>query len=252
MRFSIVKRFENRTVIVTGAAAGIGLASALSFAAEGAQVFALDRDPSALAEAFPPIAENLKTEVVDITDERAVAACFARLARVDILFNCAGIVAAGSLLDTSRADWDRSFLVNVTGCFIVTQAALPRMLAQKSGVIINMASVVSSLKGLPNRCAYGASKAAVIGLTKSIAADYVAHGVRCNAVCPGTVDTPSLRQRLKDTGNHDAAMKAFVGRQPMGRLAGADEIAELVLYLASDAAAFMTGQAIAIDGGISI
>jgi len=189
---------------------------------------------------------------LDVTDADAVRSLVESIDRVDVLFNCAGIVASGSLLETTRADWDRSFLVNATGSFLMAQAVLPKMLACKNGVILNMASVVSSLKGLPNRCAYGASKAAIIGLTKSIAADYVTQGIRCNAICPGTVDTPSLRQRLHDTGDFDGAMQAFVARQPLGRLAGADEITELVLYLASDAAAFITGQAIAIDGGISI
>ncbi len=189
---------------------------------------------------------------LDVTDEAEVHSLVDGLERIDVLFNCAGIVASGALLDTTRGDWDRSFLVNVTGSFLMAQAVLPKMLSVNRGTILNMASVVSSIKGLPNRCAYGTSKAAVIGLTKSIAADYVSKGIRCNAICPGTVDTPSLRQRLHDTGDFDAAMTAFVARQPMGRLAQADEIAELVLYLTSDAAAFITGQAVAIDGGISI
>ncbi len=246
-----MKRFENKTIVVTGAAAGIGLEAVRRFAAEGGQVLAIDRDPATLETALADLSGKVKAAQVDVTDESAVTAAVDALSRVDVLFNCAGIVTNGSLLDTTRADWDRSFLVNVTGGFLMAKAVLPKMLAE-GGVILNMASIVSSEKGLPNRFAYGASKAAVIGMTKSIAADFVTRGIRCNAICPGTVDTPSLRQRLADTGDYEAAMKSFVARQPMGRLARADEIAALVLYLASDDAAFMTGQAVAFDGGISI
>lgn len=247
-----MKRFENKTIVVTGAAAGIGLEAVRGFSAEGGDVLAIDRDEDTLERALAGVTGSVTPAPLDVTDEDAVTAALAALPRINILFNCAGIVANGSLLETSRADWDRSFLVNVTGGFLLAKAALPKMLTAGGGVILNMASIVSSEKGLPNRFAYGASKAAVIGMTKSIAADYVTRGIRCNAICPGTVDTPSLRQRLADTGDYDAAMKAFVARQPMGRLARAQEIADLVLYLASDSAAFMTGQAIAIDGGISI
>ena len=247
-----MQRFKDKTVLVTGAAAGIGLRSAQRWAEGGALVVATDRDSHTLKEALGPANGQIATYELDVTDADAVQARVAEIGAVDILFNCAGIVANGALAETSRADWDASFLVNVTGSFLVAQAVLPGMLERGGGVILNMASVASSVKGLPNRCAYGASKAAVIGLTKSIAADYVARGLRCNAICPGTVDTPSLRQRLRDTGDAEAAMKAFVARQPMGRLGEADEIAELALYLSSDAAGFMTGQAISIDGGISI
>jgi len=247
-----MKRFHRQTIIVTGAAAGIGLEAAQRFALEGAHVIAADKDIHALTRAVGTSPAGISPHRLDVTDEAEVHSLVDGLERIDVLFNCAGIVASGALLDTTREDWDRSFLVNVTGSFLMAQAVLPKMLSVNRGTILNMASVVSSIKGLPNRCAYGTSKAAVIGLTKSIAADYVSKGIRCNAICPGTVDTPSLRQRLHDTGDFDAAMTAFVARQPMGRLAQADEIAELVLYLTSDAAAFITGQAVAIDGGISI
>ncbi|WP_425419366.1 SDR family oxidoreductase [Oricola indica] len=245
-------RFDTKTVIVTGAAAGIGLAATRLFAEAGAHVVATDRNPDALEDAMRDVSGAVETRALDVTDEDAVARVVGPVPAVDILFNCAGIVANGSILETSRENWDQSFLVNATGGFLMARAVLPKMLEGGGGAIINMASIVSSEKGLPNRFAYGASKAAVIGMTKSIAADYVTHGIRCNAICPGTVDTPSLRRRLEDTGDYDAAMKAFVARQPMGRLAQAEEIAELVIYLASDAANFITGQAIAIDGGISI
>ena len=247
-----MNRFDGQCVVVTGAAAGIGLAAAQQFAEEGAHVLAIDRDLDALRAGLGQTPFNVELAPVDVTDETAIAGAVSSFENVQILFNCAGIVASGTLLETSREDWDRSFLVNATGSFLMARAVLPSMLGRGGGAIINMASIVSSEKGLPSRFAYGASKAAVIGMTKSIAADYVSQGIRCNAICPGTVETPSLHQRLRDTGDFDAAMKAFVARQPMGRLAQADEIAALVLYLASDAAAFVTGQAVAIDGGISI
>lgn len=247
-----MNRFDGQHVVVTGAAAGIGLAATLRFADEGANVLAIDRDPQALHAALGETSRAVTPAAVNVTDEAAIGAAMATLPNVDVLFNCAGVVVGGTLLETSMEDWDRSFLVNATGSFLMAKAVLPAMLERGGGAIVNMASIVSSEKGLPNRFAYGASKAAVIGMTKSIAADYVSQGIRCNAICPGTVDTPSLHRRLRDTGDFDAAMKAFVARQPMGRLATADEIAALVLYLASDAATFMTGQAVAIDGGISI
>lgn len=243
-------RFLGKRVLVTGAGAGIGRVSAERFAAEGATLFATDRDPE-LLEGIAAAAGQVVPRKLDVTCADDIAALAEEVGAVDILFNCAGIVANGSVLETGRNDWDNSFAVNVTAIFEMTKAFLPGMLASGGGSIVNMASVVSSLKGFPNRFAYGASKAAVIGLTKSVAADYVTRGIRCNAICPGTVDTPSLQQRLHGTGDYEAARKAFMARQPMGRFARADEIAELVLYLASDAAAFMTGQAIAIDGGIS-
>lgn len=246
-----MRRFSEKNVIVTGAGAGIGLAAVQAFAAEGARILAVDRDPAILGAGagLPP---EVTPCVLDITDEAAVAQAVNGFGQVDILFNCAGIVHSGRVDTTSPADFERVFKVNVTGTFLMSRAVLPGMVARRSGCILNMASVVSSLRGLPDRFAYGASKAAVIGMTKSIAADYVAAGLRCNAICPGTVDTPSLRARLEATGDYAAALRAFTARQPMGRLASASEIAELVLYLASDAASFVTGQSISIDGGMTI
>jgi 2-keto-3-deoxy-L-fuconate dehydrogenase len=232
-----------KTALITGAGAGIGRATAESFLREGARVTATDRDPAALA--------GLAAEqrALDVTDAAAVAALAAALGRIDILVNCAGFVETGTLLDNDDAHWTRSFEVNVFAMARVTKAFLPAMLAGGGGAIVNIASVAGSLKGVPNRCIYGASKAAVIGLTKSVAIDFIARGIRCNAICPGTVDTPSLQQRLTDTGDYAAARAAFNARQPMGRLGTAEEIAAMALYLASDAGAFATGQTFVIDGG---
>ena len=196
--------------------------------------------------------EGVRTVRLDVLDETAVGAFFARVDRVDVLFNCAGMVASGTVLEAKAEEWSRSFDLNVMAMVRTIQAVLPGMIGRGSGSIINMASVASSLKGVPNRCVYGTTKAAVIGLTKAVAADFVGQGVRVNAICPGTVDTPSLRERLTATGDFDAAWAAFTARQPMGRLGRADEMAALALYLASDASAFMTGQALAIDGGWTI
>ena len=234
-----------------GAGAGIGRSAVEAFAREGALIYAIDRNDESLAD-LRSAAGNVTPIHVDITDVQALAGALEPIDTIDVLFNCAGVVANGTVLETSDADWEQSWKVNVTGTFRTTQTVLPKMLARGRGTIINMSSVVSSVKGLPNRFAYGTSKAAVIGMTKSIAADFVGQGIRCVAICPGTVDTPSLHQRLKDTGDYDAAMSEFIARQPMGRIASAQEITELVLYAASDAAAYMTGQALVIDGGITI
>ena len=243
-------RLRNKTIVVTAAGQGIGRASALAMAAEGATVWATDLNPQLLAS-YEGVT-RVHTAVLDVLDKPAIQALAARLPKVDVLFNCAGFVANGSLLDATDADWDFSFNLNVRAQFWMIQALLPKMLAQGGGSIVNMASVCGSIKGLPNRFIYGASKAAVIGLTKSVAADYVAQGIRCNAICPGTVDTPSLGDRIKAFDDPEAARKAFIARQPMGSLATAEEIAPLVTYLASDESRFVSGQAYCVDGGITI
>ncbi len=238
-------RLKGKRVLVTAAAAGIGKATVIAMRREGATVLATDIDADGLH------ALGGETRVLDVTDRGAVAALAKDTVAFDVLFNCAGMVPNGSLLDGSDADWDRALALNATGGYNVTRALLPAMIANGGGSVIMVASVASSIVGVPNRCAYGASKAALIGLMKSIAADYVTSGIRCNAICPGTVDTPSLRGRLEATGDYAAARDAFTQRQPMGRLGTAEEIAELGVYLASDESAFMSGQAIAIDGGWS-
>jgi len=218
-------------------------------ASEGARVIATDIDVNGL-ELLPselPI-EKLPLDVTDVSALRALASA---RPTVDVLFNCAGIVPSGTVLECSLQDWSSAFSINVTSCFLMIQAFLPGMLTRGQGSIINMASVASSIKGVPNRFAYGATKAAVIGITKSVAADFVGKGIRCNAICPGTVDTPSLQKRLSATGDYDKARREFEARQPMGRLGRAEEIAGLVAFLASDEASFITGQAYAIDGGWS-
>ncbi|NKJ44118.1 MULTISPECIES: SDR family oxidoreductase [unclassified Novosphingobium] len=238
---------SGKRAIVTGAGQGIGRASAEAFRDAGAQVLALDRNAQALAE----LAAGCRTQVLDVTDRAAIAALAAAEEGFDIVFNCAGVVHGGTVLDCSDEDWAFAFELNVTAMFRLIRAFLPGMIARGGGSIINMASVASSVIGVPNRFAYGASKAAVIGLTKAIAADFVQQGVRCNAICPGTVHSPSLEQRLAASGDFDAAMRAFTARQPMGRIGRPEEIAALALYLASDASGFTTGQCHVIDGGWS-
>ena len=243
-------RLQNKIALVTAAGQGIGRASALALAAEGAQVWATDVNPR-LLDAYDGV-PNVRATVLDVMDKAAVTRLIGGLPQLDVLFNCAGFVANGALLDATDEDLMFSFQLNVRAQFWAIQAALPGMIARKAGSIINMASVCSSIKGLPNRCVYGTTKAAVIGLTKSVAADYVGQGVRCNAVCPGTVDTPSLADRINALADPVEARKAFVARQPMGRLATAEEIAPLIVFLASDESAFVTGQAYSVDGGITI
>ena len=242
-------RLKGKTALVTAAGQGIGKASALAMAAQGAQVWATDVNAQLLADyADVP---NIQTVVLDVLDKAAIQALMTDLPALHVLFNCAGFVHAGSVLQATDEEWDFAFNLNVRSQFWLIQAALPRMLANGGGSIINMASVCST-KGLPSRFIYGASKSAVIGLTKSVAADFVTQGVRCNAVCPGTVDTPSLQERINVFEDPAEARKNFVARQPMGRLAQAHEIAPLVVFLASDESAFVTGQAYGIDGGMTI
>lgn len=237
-------KMTGKTVLVTAAAQGIGRASAELLAREGARVVATDINVDVLKDVAG--CERVR---LDVLDGAAIAAVARDLGKVDVLFNCAGYVHAGTILDCDERAWDFSFGLNVTAMYRLIRAFLPGMLEAGGGSIINMASVASSVKGVPNRFAYCASKAAVIGMTKSIAADFVGKGIRCNAICPGTIQTPSLDQRLEATGDYQAAQAAFIARQPMGRLGKAEEIAELVLYLASDASSFTTGVAHVIDGG---
>jgi 2-keto-3-deoxy-L-fuconate dehydrogenase len=246
MTEQLAGQISGKTALITGAGAGMGRAIAERFAAEGAQVIATDRDTGALA--------GLKAQMraLDVTDATAITALAAAVGKVDILVNCAGFVEAGTILEATRAKWDKSFAVNVFAMANMIQAFLPAMLEGGGGTIINIASIAGIQKGVPNRAIYSASKAAVVGLTKSVAADFITRGIRCNAICPGTVDTPSLQQRLHDTGDYNAAWKAFNARQPMGRLGTADEIAPLALYLASDAGSFATGQCFVVDGGYSL
>ena len=243
-------RLKGKTALVTAAGQGIGRATALAFAAEGAQVLATDLQP-ALLESYAGVT-NVRTAVLDVLDKAAIGRTVAGMERIDVLFNCAGFVHNGSILQADDADWDFAFNLNVRAQFWMIQAVLPGMLAHGGGSIINMASVCGSLKGLPNRFIYGTSKAAVVGLTKSVAADYVAQGIRCNAIAPGTVDTPSLGERINSYADPVEARKNFIARQPMGRLAQAHEIAPIVLYLASDESVFATGQIFAVDGGMTI
>lgn len=243
-------RLAGKKALITAAAQGIGRASAELFAAEGAQVVACDINPDALAELAG--IDGITTLVLDVTDADAVTAAVAQVGTLDVLFNCAGFVANGSILECDEKDWDFSFDLNVKAMFRLIQLTLPDMLANGGGSIINMSSVASSIKGVPNRFAYCASKAAVNGITKSVAADYVTKGVRCNAICPGTVDSPSMHGRLRATGDYEKALADFIARQPMGRIGTAEEIAALALFLASDESAFVTGQTHNIDGGWSV
>ncbi|MEM8868769.1 MAG: SDR family oxidoreductase [Pseudomonadota bacterium] len=237
-------RLKGKCAFITAAGQGIGRATAEMFIAEGAEVIATDLNKDSLATL------DCRTMVLDVTDKAAVQAAIVD-AKPDILFNCAGFVHAGSIVDATDADWDFGFALNCRSMFHSMQAAIPGMIARGGGSIINMSSAASSVIGAPNRFIYGATKAAVIGMTKQVAREYITQGIRCNAICPGTVDSPSLHERLRATGDYDAAMKEFVARQPMGRIAEASEIAALALYLGSDESGFTTGQPFVIDGGWS-
>jgi len=243
-------RLQGKSALVTAAGQGIGRASALALAAEGAEVWATDVD-AALLERYAGV-ERIRTSRLDVLDRAAIDALFATLPPLDLLFNCAGVVHNGTALEATDDELDFAFRLNVGSQLWTIRAALPAMLAKASGSIVNMASIASSIKALPSRCVYGLTKAAVIGLTKSVAADYVRQGIRCNALCPGTVDTPSLARRINAYVDPVAARQAFVDRQPMGRLAQAEEIAPIVVYLASDESRFATGQAFCVDGGMTI
>jgi 2-keto-3-deoxy-L-fuconate dehydrogenase len=243
-------RLSNKTILITAAGQGIGRASALACAAQGGTVIATDRDASLLAGL------DMQTHVLDVTSDADIAALATKLPHLDGLFNCAGYVANGTILDVTDRDWDFSFDLNVKSMLRMCRAFLPGMLmrAQDTGTasLLNMASMASSIKGFPNRAAYGATKAAVIGLTKAIAADYVKTGLRANAICPGTVDTPSLRGRIAASADPVQAEKDFIARQPMGRLATTDDITPMVVFLLSDESKFVSGQACLVDGGVTI
>lgn len=236
--------FSGQTVVITAAGQGIGRATAERFIGLGARVIATDINEAALATLT-----GAEMRVLNVLDGAAVSALAAEIGRADVLFNCAGFVHAGTILDCEEKDWDFSFDLNAKAMYRTCRAFLPAMLDKGKGAIVNMSSVASSVKGVPNRFAYTASKAAVIGLTKSIASDFVTKGIRCNAICPGTVDSPSLHERLRATGNYEQALADFIARQPMGRIAKPEEVAALVTYLASDEAGFSTGQIHVIDGG---
>jgi 2-keto-3-deoxy-L-fuconate dehydrogenase len=238
------QRLTGKTALITAAGQGIGRAIAEMFAKQGARVIATDINEAALA-----VLSGCHTRRLDVRSLADITSVSKDIGGVDVLVNCAGIVANGNILDSTEDEWATSFDINVTSMFRLIRATLPGMLERGGGSIVNISSVAGSIKGVPNRCTYGATKAAIIGLTKSVAADFIARGIRCNAICPGTVATPSLDARLQATGDYAAAKAAFIQRQPMGRLGEASEVAALAVYLASDESAFTTGQCHIIDGG---
>ena len=241
-----MSRLDGKTCLVTAAGQGIGRASALAMAREGARVIATDINASALAELA---GQGIETRPLDVLDAGAIAAAAAEIGAPDVLFNCAGFVASGTILDCDVDQWAFSVNLNVTAMYRMIRAFLPAMIAAGGASIINMSSVASSVIAAPNRFVYGTTKAAVIGMTKAVAADHVGQGIRCNAICPGTVESPSLEARLAAGGDYDAARAAFVARQPIGRIGKPEEIAALVVYLASDESAFTTGAIHVVDGG---
>lgn len=243
----MAESLAGKAVLVTAAAQGIGRASVLAFAKAGATVHATDINERLLGEFDVP---GMVTRKLDVLDDAAVQAAVTEIGAIDVLFNCAGFVHAGSILDMKDGDLDFAFDLNVKAMVRTIRAVLPGMIERGGGAIINMSSVASSVKGVPNRFAYGTTKAAVIGLTKAVAADYILQGIRCNAICPGTVESPSLQQRMREQGDYEKARAAFIARQPMGRLGTPEEIADLAVYLAG--ATYTTGQACGIDGGWTI
>jgi 2-keto-3-deoxy-L-fuconate dehydrogenase len=243
-------RLSGKRALLTAAGQGIGFATARAFAREGASVTATDVDAARLAaHAGVP---GIETRVLDVTQNADVETAAAEVGAIDVLFNCAGYVHAGTLLQCDERSWDFSFDLNVKSMYRMLRAFLPAMIEAGGGSVINMSSVASSIRGLPDRCAYATTKAAVIGLTKSVAVDFAARGIRCNAICPGTVDTPSLRERIQALPDPEQAMQRFVARQPLGRLGLPEEVALLAVYLASDESAFTTGAVMSIDGGVGV
>jgi 2-keto-3-deoxy-L-fuconate dehydrogenase len=248
-------RLAGKVAFISAAGQGMGRGAALAFAREGAKVWATDLNAKPLDELEGKDGggeHRIRTRVLDVTDEAAVAKVAKEVGEINVLFNCAGIVQHGTILDCAPREWDTSFGVNVKSMYLVTRAFLPGMLKKSGGSIINMASIASSIRGLPNRFAYGASKAAVIGLTKSIAADFVKQGIRCNAIAPGTVDTPSLQGRINAQPDPVQARKDFTARQPMGRLGTVEDMMGIIVFLASDESLFATGNVYSVDGGMTI
>ena len=243
-------RLAGKTAFITAAGQGIGRGTALAFAREGAKVWATDVNAKTLADLEGK--DGIRTRVLDVLDEAAIGKLAGEVGQVDVLFNCAGFVHHGTILDCTLKDWEFSFNLNVKSMYLVTRALLPGMLKKGGGSIINMSSIASSVKGLPNRFVYGATKAAVIGLTKAIAADYVKQGIRCNCIGPGTVDTPSLGERINAFADPMQARKDFIARQPMGRLGSVEDITGILVFLASDESKFATGNMYSIDGGMTI
>ena len=245
------KRLENKNVIITAAGQGIGKATAIAFHNEGANVIATDINEETL-EILNKEYPNIKVKKLDSTDKDAVEKFSASLDKVDVLFNAVGFVHHGTILECDEKDWDFSFNINIKSMYFMTKSILPKMVKKNKGNVINVSSIASSLKGLPNRFVYGTTKAAIIGFTKSIASDFLKNNIRCNAIAPGTVHTPSWEERVQSADNPDQAKKDFIARQPMGRLGTPEEIATLAIYLASDESGFITGVTHSIDGGMSI
>ena len=247
-----MKRLQNKNILLTAAAQGIGHTSLLRFLEEGATVWATDINLEPL-EALKQSEQQVKVRKLDVCDPHEIEKLIEEIGTIDVLFNCAGFVHSGTILECTEDDWDIAFEINVRSMYRLSKIIIPRMVSNGGGVIINMASVASSVKGIPNRFVYGTSKAAVIGLTKAIAADFVSQGIRCNAICPGTVETPSLNERMvAQGGDLEQVRSAFVARQPMGRIGSPEEIANLAVYLASDESSYTTGAVFAIDGGMTI